>query len=350
MLISALFAAFFTLSTLSAAPVEAQETFPKPLVIGHRGASGLLPEHTLEAYSLAIDQGADYIEPDLVVTKDGQLIARHENEIGGTTNVSQLYPERKRSQLIDGIELSGWFSEDFTLAEIQQLRARQRLSFRNQEFNDQYKIPTFEEILQLRARKSQETGRQIGIYIETKHPSHFQKLGLPIEGRMLKQLKAHQLDQAGAPVFVQSFEVGNLQRLRRTTDLRLIQLIEDAGQPADQLGTGLSYASMLTPAGLAQVASYADGIGPYKRLILPEKNGQLQAPTLLIQNAHAAGLLVHPWTFRSDNEYLAAEYAGDPGAEYLQFFALGVDGVFSDFAADAFAARERWFRQELPEK
>ncbi|MEZ0367503.1 MAG: glycerophosphodiester phosphodiesterase family protein, partial [Candidatus Sericytochromatia bacterium] len=292
---------------------------PHPLVIGHRGASGLLPEHTLEAYSLALDQGADYIEPDVVVTRDGYLIARHENEIGGTTDVAEKFPERKRTQTIDGQSISGWFSEDFTLAELRRLRARQRLSFRSQEHNDRYVIPTLDEILELVARKSQESGRPLGVYIETKHPSHFDKISLPIEPRLLKTLRSHQLDRVWAPVFIESFEVGNLQRLKRISELRLIQLIEDIGQPADQFGTGLSYASMLTPAGLQQVASYADGIGPYKRLIVPEQNGKLQAPTMLVQNAHAAGLLVHPWTFRSDKEYLAPEYDKDPEQEYLQF-------------------------------
>lgn len=331
---------------LNLTPVPAKEAHP--LVIGHRGASGQLPEHTLAAYELAIEQGADYIEPDLVVTRDGHLVARHENEIGGTTDVSERYPERERTQNIDGQPLKGYFTEDFTLAELRSLRARQRLSFRPQGHNGRYLIPTFDEILALVDRKSRETGRRIGLYIETKHPTHFQKIGLPIEPRLLSALHANQLDRAGAPVYIQSFEVSNLQWLKRHSDLRLIQLIEDVGQPADQLGTKLSYASMITPAGLQQVATYAVGIGPYKRLIVPEQDGRLQTPTRLIQNAHAAGLMVHPWTFRSDKEYLAADYGGDPEAEYLQFFALGVDGVFADFPGDAFNARERWYRQEIP--
>lgn len=327
-------------------PVPGKE--PHPLVIGHRGASGQLPEHTLEAYERAIEQGADYIEPDLVVTKDGHLVARHENEIGGTTDVAIRFPKRERTQLIDGQEMKGFFTEDFTLEELRSLRARQRLSFRSQAYNGKYAIPTFEEVIALVERKNRETGRQIGLYIETKHPTHFQKIGLPIEPRLLAALKAHQLDKSGAPVYIQSFEVSNLQWLKRHSELRLIQLIEDVGQPADQIGTKLSYASMITPAGLQQVATYAVGIGPYKRLIVPEHDGRLQAPTHLIENAHAAGLLVHPWTFRTDKEYLAEDYEGNPEEEYLQFFALGVDGVFSDFPEDAFNARERWYRQEIP--
>lgn len=313
-----------------------------PLVIAHRGASGLLPEHTLEAYAKAIEQGADFIEPDLVVTRDGYLIARHENEIGGTTDVAQKFPERKRTQTLDGQSITGWFTEDFTLAEIKQLRATQRLAFRDQSHNGKYQIPTFAEVLQLLKQKQAETGRAIGLYPETKHPSHFQAINLPIEPRLMVHLREHGLDRADAPVFIQSFEVNNLKWLKQTSKVKLVQLIEDVGSPADQGPQGMSYAQMITPEGLRQIASYASGIGPYKRLIVPEKDGKLQTPTHLIDNAHSLGLQVHPWTFRSDKEYLAADYHGEIGAEYQQFFQLGVDGVFSDFTHDAVASRQHW--------
>ncbi|MGV3522894.1 MAG: glycerophosphodiester phosphodiesterase [Candidatus Sericytochromatia bacterium] len=320
-----------------------------PLVIGHRGASGELPEHTLEAYARAIEQGADYIEPDLVVTRDGHLVARHENEIGETTDVASRFPERKRTQLIDGQPMTGWFIEDFSLAEVKQLKARQRLSFRDQSHNGQYPVPTLDEIAGLLRETEAKTGRKVGLYLETKHPSHFQRIGLPIEPRLLRFLRAQHLDRTDAPVFIQSFEMGNLQWLNRHVDVPLIQLIEEVGQPADQIGTGISYASMLSPQGLAQVKTYADGIGPYKRLIVPEREGKLQPPTDLIERAHALGLKVHPWTFRSDKEYLATDYNAQTEAEYHQFFDLGVDGVFSDFPADAFRARQSWLaRVSLP--
>lgn len=322
-----------------AAPV-ANAIKKAPLVIGHRGASGLFPEHTLEAYRQALAQGADYIEPDLVSTRDGILIARHENEIGTTTDVATKFPDRKRTRIVDGHEMTGWFTEDFTLAEIKQLRAVQRLPFRDQQYNGQFEIPTFAEILALRQSQSEQLKRPVGIYIETKHPSYFRSIGLPLEEKLLKHLDQHGLMDAEDPVFIQSFEVSNLQWLNRRTEVALVQLIESSGAPADQKGTALTYASMLTPAGLAQVASYADGIGPDKRLILPLQDGVLQPATSLIADAHQAGLKVHPWTFRSDASYLAPAYEGNPTAEYLQFMKLGVDGVFSDFSADAYAARK----------
>lgn len=323
----------------------AQAQFQSPLVIGHRGASGILPEHTLEAYQAALDQGADYFEPDVVSTRDGILIARHENEIGTTTDVAQKFPERKRTRVVDGQSITGWFTEDFTLAEIKQLRAVQRLPFRDQQYNGQFQIPTLAEILVFREQQSKRLERPVGIYIETKHPSYFRGIGLPLEEKLLQHLDRHGLMDADDPVFIQSFEVGNLQWLNRRTEVPLIQLIESSGSPADQQTTGLSYARMVTPQGLAQIATYADGIGPDKRLILPLKDDVLQPATALIKEAHAVGLKVHPWTFRSDASYLAPAYQGDPTPEYLQFMALGVDGVFSDFAAHAQAARQQFLKQ-----
>ncbi len=327
---------------LSGGAVQAQ--FQSPLVIGHRGASGILPEHTLEAYQAALEQGADYFEPDVVSTRDGVLIARHENEIGTTTDVAQKFPERKRTRVVDGQAITGWFTEDFTLAEIKQLRAVQRLPFRDQQYNGQFQIPTLAEILVFREQQSKRLQRPVGIYIETKHPSYFRGIGLPLEEKLLQHLDRHGLMDADDPVFIQSFEVSNLQWLNRRTEVPLIQLIESSGSPADQQTTGLSYVRMLTPQGLAQIATYADGIGPDKRLILPLKDDVLQPATALIEQAHAVGLKVHPWTFRSDASYLAPAYQGDPTAEYLQFMALGVDGVFSDFAAHAQAARQQFLK------
>ena len=311
-------------------------------MIAHRGASGYRPEHTLASYELAIGLGADFIEPDLVSTKDGVLIARHENEISETTDVAARpeFAARKTVKRIDGREVAGWFTEDFTLAEIKTLRARERLPFRDQSFNGRFEVPTFAEVLDLAGRKSAGTGRRIGVYPETKHPTYFRSLGIPLEEPLIAELR-----DAGVPVFIQSFEVANLRELRKVTDLPLIQLLEAAGQPWDfaVAGDARTYQDLAAPAGLAAIAAYADGIGPDKRMIVPAgPGGRLLPPTALVEDAHLARLLVHPWTFRSDGTFLAAEYGGDPEREYEQFFALGVDGLFSDFSDVAVGARERW--------
>jgi glycerophosphoryl diester phosphodiesterase len=313
-----------------------------PIIIAHRGASGYRPEHTLASYELAIGMGADFIEPDLVSTKDGVLIARHENEISETTDVAG-HPEladRRTVKRIDGREVAGWFSEDFTLAEIKMLRARERLPFRDLSFDGRFEVPTFAEVLALARRKSAETGRTIGVYPETKHPTYFRSLGIPLEEPLLAGLR-----EVALPVYIQSFEMGNLQELRKVTDLPLVQLLEAAGQPWDfaVASDSRTYQDLATPAGLAEIATYADGIGPDKRMIVPaDPGGRLLPPTALVEDAHRAGLLVHPWTFRGDGAFLAAEYGGDPEREYEQFFALGVDGLFSDFSDVAVRARERW--------
>jgi glycerophosphoryl diester phosphodiesterase len=318
-----------------------------PIVIAHRGASGYRPEHTLAAYELAIEMGADFIEPDLVSTKDGVLIVRHENEISETTDVAD-HPEfsaRRTTKRIDGAEVTGWFAEDFTLAEVKTLRARERLASRNQDFNGRFEVPTFAEVLDLARRKITETGRAIGIYPETKHPTYFRSLGLPLEESLLAALGSAGYRGRNAPVFIQSFETGNLRELRKRTEIRLIQLLDDEGQPYDLAlaGDNRTYRDLATPAGLAGIAAYADGIGPNKRLVVPSgPDGRLQSPTSIVADAHRAGLLVHPWTFRSDGNFLAAEYVGDPEREYGQFFSLGVDGVFSDFPDVAVRARARW--------
>jgi glycerophosphoryl diester phosphodiesterase len=310
-----------------------------PIVIAHRGASGYRPEHTLASYELAIEMGADFIEPDLVSTKDHVLIARHENEISETTDVADRpgFADRKTAKRIDGREVAGWFTEDFTLAEIKTLRAKERLPFRNQEFNGRFEVPTFAEVLDLARR------RGVGVYPETKHPTYFRELGLALEEPLLEILEAAGYRGREAPVYIQSFEVGNLKELRQRTDLPLIQLLEAQGHPWDD---PRAYADLAAPAGLAEIAAYADGIGPDKRMIVPAgPEGRLLEPTSLVADAHRAGLQVHPWTFRSDGSFLAPEYGGDPGREYDQFFSLGVDGLFSDFSDAAVRARERWRRR-----
>jgi glycerophosphoryl diester phosphodiesterase len=317
-----------------------------PLIIAHRGASGYRPEHTLASYELAIGMGADFIEPDLVTTKDGVLLARHESELSATTDVAD-HPEfdgRRTTKRIDGRERTGWFSEDFTLAEIKTLRSRERWPFRDPSFDGRFEVPTFAEVIALAQRKSAETGRTIGVYPETKHPTYFRSLGLPLEEPLLIDLLEAGYRERTAPVYIQSFEVGNLKMLREVTDLPLVQLLEPAGSPWDLgvAGDPRTYQDLATAAGLAEIATYADGIGPHKRMIVPAAaDGVLLPPTSLVADAHAAGLLVHPWTFRSDGSFLAPEYGGDPGREYDQFFALGVDGLFSDFSDTAVRAREQ---------
>jgi len=325
---------------LAALLLLAAPAFAKPLVIAHRGASGHLPEHTLEAYKLAIDMGADFIEPDLVSTKDGVLIARHENELSDTTDVAEKFPARKTKKTIDGRETEGWFSEDFTLAEIKTLRAKERLAFRDQASNGKFAVPTFAEVLALiNASK-----RPVGVYPETKHPTYFAKLGLGLEDKLLKDLAAAKLDKAVGRVFIQSFEVTNLKNLKTRTTLPLVQLFGDPGErPYDQeaAGAALTYGDMATNAGLRDVASYAAGVGPYKAYIIPmTREGVTSAPTDFVVRAHAAELKVHPYTFRSEARYLAPSYNADPTAEYCAFFAQGIDGLFSDFPDAALKARD----------
>ena len=329
----------------------------RPLVIAHRGASGTLPEHTLEAYRAAIEAGADFIEPDLVATRDGVLVARHENRIDETTDVARRpeFAERRRTKEIDGRPVTGWFVEDLTLAELKTLRARERLPHLrpgSAAHDGRYTIPTLEEVIALAQRESAARGRAVGIYPETKHPSYFASIGLPLEETLVEALHGAGWREAEDPVFIQSFETENLRRLRETTRLRLVQLMEAEGRPYDWTvrGETRTYAGMATPGGLREVAGYADAIGPAKALIVPRgADERLRAPTRLVEDAHAAGLAVHPWTFRSENHFLPADFRrgaapadhGDAAAEYARFFALGVDGVFSDFPAEAVAARER---------
>lgn len=344
-----------------AAPGSRAVGVAQPLIIAHRGASGYRPEHTLAAYEMAIDLGADFIEPDLVMTRDGVLVARHENEIGGTTDVASHleFAGRRSTKTIDGLSLTGWFSEDFTLAELQTLRAVERIPAirqRSSLYNGLYQVPTLQQIIDLARRKSQEKGRTIGIYPETKHSTYFAGLDLPVEETLLATLRRNGLDRRDAPVFIQSFEVGNLRQLRSKTRVRLVQLFGGpTDRPADFVAAGVrtTYGDMATPAGLAKIASYADGIGPPKTAIVPrDPAGNSQRPTTLVQDAHAAGLLVHVYTFRNENTFLPAELrVGDDAnpvfpilygrafEEYRQFFNLGVDGVFSDNGDTAVEAR-----------
>ncbi|MEG8045231.1 glycerophosphodiester phosphodiesterase [Sphingomonas aerolata] len=318
-----------------------------PIVIAHRGASGLRPEHTLAAYDLAIDQSADFIEPDLVPTKDDVLVARHENAIADTTDVAD-HPEfasRRTTKTIDGHSLTGWFVEDFTLAELKTLRAKERLPKlrpANTAYDGRFEIPTLAEIIALAKRRSAETGRTIGIYPETKHPTYFAGIGHPTDLLLVAQLKAAGWDSATAPVFIQSFEVKNLQRLHAVTRVRLIQLIDGEGGPADAAQP--SYAAMITPAGLKAVAAYAYGIGPNKGMLWAGTT-----PSPLVADAHAAGLRVHPWTYRAENMFVPDRFRrgtdpaahADIAAEIDAGLAQGIDGFFTDFPLYGAQARDR---------
>jgi glycerophosphoryl diester phosphodiesterase len=293
------------------------------LIIGHRGASGHRPEHTIESYRLAAEMGADFIEPDLVATKDGVLIARHENEISGTTDVAEKFAGRKRTAEIDGTMVTGWFSEDFTLAEIKTLRATERLPFRSHEYDGRFEIPTFEEVVTLAQELGRARGRAVGVYPETKHPTYFRSIGLPLEERLLDVLARHGWNTGGSPVFIQSFE-DNLRRIRPLTTVRLIRLIEGRVPSDDEL---------------REIRTYADGIGPNTRLIVPcTPDRALLPPTDLVTRAHVAGLVVHAWTLRAEPVFLSPSYHGDFGAEFRQLRDLGVDGVFTDFPDAAVTA------------
>ncbi|MDP3405360.1 MAG: glycerophosphodiester phosphodiesterase [Brevundimonas sp.] len=315
---------------------------PEPLVIAHRGASGERPEHTRAAYDLAIDQGADMIEPDLVMTRDGHLVVRHENEISETTDVADHsdFADRRTTRTIDGMAVTGWFTEDFTLAELRTLRARERLpSLRpgNTAFTDET-ILTFAEVIAIARAGSARTGRTIGVAPELKHPTHFAAAGLPMEAALVAVLAAHDLMAADSPVLIQCFEVGPLRTLNGLTDAPLLQLMWSLGVPADQ--PDVTYAAMATPAGLAQIATYADAIGVDTAMIVPvTASGASDAPTTLIPDAHAAGLKVVAWTFRAEDVFLPADYRGDLPGWLKRFYALGVDAVFSDFPGVAVAAR-----------
>ncbi|WP_310491410.1 glycerophosphodiester phosphodiesterase [Dechloromonas sp.] len=362
-------------TTVPAIAHDHQQDFEEsaPLVIGHRGTAGYLPDHTLEGYALAIELGADYIEPDLVATKDGILIARHEPNITATTDVADRpeFAARNRTMLVDGALESGFFASDFTLAEIKTLRAKQPIpADRPTQFDGKFQIPTFDEVIALAKRKSAETGRSIGIYPETKHPTYHQALGLPLEDKLLAALTRAGWNHRHAPVFIQSFEQANLKALSKKTKVRLIQLVDaddvnadgslaynaPFDRPYDWTASGKpellarTFDWFTTDEGLDDIATYAYGIGPWKRYIVSTINdgsvsgpGEaarvLAEPTDLIERAHSRGIKVHTWTFRNEQRRLANDYAGNPINEYLQFYRLGIDGVFSDFTDTAIVAR-----------
>ncbi len=344
-----------------------------PLVIAHRGASGYLPESTAEAYQRAIDLGADAIELDLISTSDGVLIASHYPNLATTTDVAsrpEFASRRRENWPVDGELQSGWFAHDFTLAEIKTLGVVATDPERPQQYNGRFRMVTLQEVMDLVKAESQRLGRSIAIYPETKNPTYHRELGLPLEDRLISAIRSAGWNSRDAPVFVQSFEPGSLKEMRaKGLDVRMVQLIDADGydfrtggltykppfhRPYDweKSGDQRLFRDMVTPAGLAEIRRYADGIGPWKPYIVPvmgrlDDAGRLLdisgdgsvdlrdavtgSPTSLVEDAHELGLFVHAFTFRSEGRYLAHSYRGDPRAEYLQFFRLGVDGVFSEF-------------------
>jgi len=356
-----------------------------PLVIAHRGASGYLPEQTLESYARAIELGADVIEMDLVSTKDGVLIARHDPNLAISTDVAKhaRFASRKKTIQVDGETQTGWFSNDFTLAEIKTLGGISTDAERPQEFNGKFKVVTFQEIIDFAKAKSKETGRTIAIYPETKNPTYFRDLGMPMEDKVIAAINAAGWNSKTAPIYVQSFEPGSLKYMKsKGLNTKLIQLIDGDGidmktgamtyaVPVDRpyewtkAGDKRNFDVMVTPAGLAEIKTYADGIGPWKRYIVSvkgtvgadgkvvdvNKDGKINdadatstAPTTLIADAHKAGLFVHPFTFRNESRRLASDYNKDGKNEYAVYYKLGVDGVFTDFTDTALAARAEYLK------
>jgi glycerophosphoryl diester phosphodiesterase len=332
---------------------------PTPAVAGHRGASALRPEHTLASYLKAIEDDADIIEPDLVITKDGTLVARHENEIGGTTNVATMsqFADRKTTKVIDGIPVTGWFTEDFTLAELKTLRAKERIPANrpaNAAYDGQFEVPTLQEVIDLVKRESQARNKVIGIYPETKHPSYFKSIGMPLEKRLVDQLVANGYRGKAAAVFIQSFEVANLKELRSLSDMRIVQLIDNPKNPPapngaprnapyDLVASGSTrtYADMVTPVGLKEIATYADVVAPYKEVIIARTAANELGPaTSFVADARAAGLKVHTWTLRPENPFLPTSMRkpdvtsltqrGDSAAEITAYLKSGIDGFFTD--------------------
>ncbi|MBU9689745.1 glycerophosphodiester phosphodiesterase [Burkholderia multivorans] len=335
-------------------PDPTQPISAKIQVVGHRGASALRPEHTLASYRKAIEDGADIIEPDLVATRDGVLVARHENEISGTTNVSSLpeFASRNTTKTIDGTQLTGWFTEDFTLAELKTLRARERIPQirpANAAYNDQFEIPTLDEIVALATQMSAQTGRTIHLYPETKHPTYFQSIGLPLEDRLVDALLKDPYTSRTATVYIQSFEVANLKAIRNRIgasqpNWKLVQLMDEAAQrPYDfvKANDKRTYGDLSTRDGMREIATYANGVGPYKTSIIAvAADGTLQQPTPYVRYAHEAGLVVHPYTFRPENNFLPASLkdGGTPDTrntagsvrEIQAYLRAGIDGFFTD--------------------
>jgi glycerophosphoryl diester phosphodiesterase len=327
------------------------------LVVGHRGASGYRPEHTLASYELAARMGADFIEPDVVSTRDGVLVTRHENEISGTTDVADRpeFAGRRTTKVIDGAPLSGWFTEDFTLAELRTLRAVERLPDVREEnalYDGLYQVPTLDEVLELRSRLSRELDRPLGVYIETKHPTYFDGVGLSLEEPLLADLRQARMDRQNSPVFIQSFETTNLKELDRArVRVPLVQLLSGSGAPYDLVAAGdpRTYADLASATGLREIATYAEGVGPEKNQVIPRNSdGTLGAPTALVDDAHTARLLVHPYTFRNENTFLPpalregplADDYGRALAEHAAFWDAGIDGMFTDNPDTGVVSRE----------
>ena len=321
------------------APDATTPSLHEPVVIGHRGASGYRPEHTLAAYELAIEQGADYIEPDLVSTKDGILVARHENEIGGTTDVADHpeFADRRTTKTIDGRPVTGWFTEDFTYRELRTLRAKERLPQvrpDNTAYDGQERIPTLDDVIKLARREG------VGIYPETKHPTYFDSIGLSLEEPLVAALAKRHWADADDPVIIQSFETANLRDLDTMIDVPLAQLVDASGRPYDftVAGDPRTYTDLLTPTGLTWIATYADGVGVHKDRVLPRTGGVTTVPSPVVADAHEVGLIVHVWTLRRENQFMASNFRvgtdpnapGDLAAEARAFLDAGVDGIFSD--------------------
>ncbi|MFJ4921642.1 glycerophosphodiester phosphodiesterase [Streptomyces sp. NPDC088725] len=329
---------------------------PVPTIVGHRGTSGYRPEHTLGSYQLALDMGADVIEQDLVPTKDGHLVCRHENDITGTTDVAD-HPEfagRKTTKIVDGVSITGWFSEDFTLAEIKTLRAKERIPANrphNTLYDGHWEIPTYEEVLRWAEDEGRRRGRPVWLYTETKHPTYFRGIGLGLEERFAKLLRRYGRDRADAPVFLQSFEPDSMRRMARLVDAPRVVLLDAAGTtPWDfkVAGDPRTVDDLVTPKGLAWLASFAQGIGPTLDLIIPrDASGRLTEPTTLVRDAHAEGLLLHPYTMRNENTFLPADFRrgsdpnayGDAFGAFKAYFETGIDGIFTDNADTGLLAR-----------
>ncbi|MGX4693257.1 glycerophosphodiester phosphodiesterase [Streptomyces sp. JNUCC 63] len=334
------------------------KSLPVPTIVGHRGASGYRPEHTFGSYDLALDLGAHVVEAgDLVSTKDGHLVCRHEPEIGGTTDVADHpeFADRKTTKALDGVPTTGWFTEDFTLAELKRLRAIERIPANRPHstlYNGRWEIPTFEEVLTWQDEQTRKRGRQVWIYPELKHPTYFRKLGLGLEERVAKLLRKYGKDKKNSPVIVQSFEPTSVQRLNKLVDNPLVVLLSGAGtRPWDfvEAGDPRTVADLVTKKGLREIASYAQGIGPTADLVIPrDANGDLTTPSTLVRDAHAVGLILHPYTVRNENPFLptrfrkgtAVDAYGDVFGVFQAYFATGIDGIFTDNPDTGLLARE----------
>tara|TARA_B110001454_G_C12723156_1_gene435786 strand:- start:14976 stop:15980 length:1005 start_codon:yes stop_codon:yes gene_type:complete len=313
--------------------------FARPIVIAHRGASGYLPEHTLEAYIRGMELGADFVEPDLVMTKDGVLVARHENEISETTNVAEVFPKRKTVKTVDDVKVAGWFVEDFTLAEIKKLKAKQRLAFRPQMDQQPFLVPTFDEIIDVVDQYNTKTGKQIGIVPEIKHSSYFRSIGVNMEKALLKVLEDKKWDKKLDQIYIQSFEVSNLKELASLSKYHLVQLLGDPAESPYDLKGRKTYADMVTLEGLKEIRKYAQVIGPYKKYLVVEnaKSETTMVPNDVLKNAKLLDFKIIPYTFRNESFFVMKPLT-DPVKEYEFFYKIGVDGVFSDFPDTAVKA------------